>query len=258
MPSPRVIAVKPNPIVLLIDDDKANRRLLRMVLKSRHYRLIETANGALGLAASAAYQPDVVILELALPDMRGLTVLKRLRQSGQVPVLVLSDCHREEDTVAALDAGASDFLAKPFSEAELLARLRVLQRCFPGQPEDPVVLEGGLKVDLTRHLVTLSGSKIDLTATEEAVCHALAAYAGKVVPSRHLLRSVWGANRNNQTHCLRVNISSLRKKLESTRGRVAIETADGLGYRLWLRSGDRVHEEDMFPHETTELQIGES
>ena len=249
--------MKPNPIALLIDNDKANRRLLRMLLESQHYRLFETENGRLGLAAAGVCQPDVIILELALPDMGGMTVLKRLRQSGQTPVLVLSVCNREADTVAALDGGANDYMTKPFSEAELLARLRVLRRCIPSEFEEPVLIEGDLKVDLIKHLVVLSGRRIDLTPTEEALFHALVAYAGKVVTGKHLLRLVWGAEGENQGQYLRVFISNLRKKLEGTHGRVVIETTGSLGYRLLLRSGGRIDGDVEFPSETIELQNGE-
>jgi two-component system, OmpR family, KDP operon response regulator KdpE len=229
--------VKPNPSALVIDDDKAGRRLLRTLLRSQHYRIFESRDGQLGLAAARARQPDVIILELALPDMSGLAVLKRLRQSAQTPVLVLSARNREADAVTALDAGANDYMTKPFSEAELLARLRVLRRCISSEVDEPVLVEGDLKVDLTKHLVTLNGLKLDLTPTEEALFHALAQFAGKVVTGKCLLRSVWGAEGESQGHGLRVFISNLRKKLEGTQGRIAIETAGGFGYRLWLRSG---------------------
>ena len=231
------LAVKPNPIALLIDDDKASRRLLRALLASQHYRLFESENGQLGLAAARTCNPDVIILELTLPGMSGLTVLKRLRQSCPAPVLVLSVGDREADAVAALDAGANDHMAKPFSEVELLARLRVLRRCIPSEFDQPVLVEGDLKVDLTRHLVTISGHKIDFTPTEEALFHALLRYAGNVVTGKCLLRSVWGAEGDGQGQCLRVFISNLRKKLEGTGGRVAIETMGSLGYRLLVRTG---------------------
>jgi two-component system KDP operon response regulator KdpE len=250
--------MKPNPIALVIDPDKAARRWLRTLLESQHYRLFESETGQRGLAKARVCQPDVIILELYVPDMSGMTVLKRLRLSAKTPVLVLSTLNREVDIVAALDGGANDYMIKPFSEAELLSRLRVLRRCIPSEFENPVLVEGDLELDVTRHLFTLSGRKIDLTPTEGALLHALAAYAGMVVSCQWLLRSVWGAEGQNHWQYLRVFISSLRKKLEWTQGRIAIETLDRLGYRLWLRSGDRVHDEDMFPHVTTELQNGES
>jgi two-component system KDP operon response regulator KdpE len=245
--------VKPNPIVLVIDDDKANRRLLRILLESQSYRLFETENGQLGLDAVGARHPDVIILELVLPDMGGLTVLKRLRRSAQTPVLVLSDSNREADTVAALDGGANDYMTKPFSGAELLARLRVIRRCLPGNVEEPVLIEGGLKVDLTKHLVTLNGSKIDLTPTEEALLQALVANVGKIVSIKHLLCSVWGAEGKNQAQYLRVYISHLRKKLEVTRSGVVIKTKGILGYRLMLHSGGRFDTNVEFAREGMEL-----
>jgi two-component system KDP operon response regulator KdpE len=246
--------VKPNPIVLLIDDDKASRRMLRILLVSQHYQLHETGNGKLGLAAAGTCRPDLIILELALPDMDGLTVLKRLRRSRRTPVLVVSARNCESDTVAALDGGADDYVIKPFSETELLARLRVLRRCIAGEFEEPILIEGDLKMDLTSHLVTLSGRKIKLTHTEEALLHVLVAYAGKVVSPKHLLRSVWGTEGEHQARCLSVFMSMLRRKLEVTRGRVAIETVENLGYRLLLDGGDGIHRDIDFASGTIESQ----
>jgi two-component system KDP operon response regulator KdpE len=219
-----------------------------MVLESQQYRLFETESGQLGLAAAGACRPDVIILEWALPDMGGLAVLRRLRHSSQTPVLVLSVHNREADTVAALDGGANEYMTKPFSEAELLARLRVLRRCIPWEIDEPLLIEGDLKVDVTKHLVTLSGRKIGFTPTEEALLHALVAYAGKVVTGKHLLRSVWGVEGEHQGHYLRVFISNLRRKLEVTRGSAVIETTGNLGYRLLLRSGSRIQRDVEFAH----------
>ncbi len=227
--------MKPNPIALVIDGEKANRRLLRTILEPQHYRLVETEKGQVGLLAAGVCHADVIILDLELPDMPGLTVLRLLRRFERTPVLVLSALNREEETVAALDGGANDFMGKPFNQAELLARLRVLRRCHPGEFDEPVLVAGDFRVDLTRHLVTLGGRKIDLTLTEEALLHALAAYAGMVVTSEFLLRSVWGAEGENHGQYLRVFISSLRKKLEWTRGEITVETAESFGYRLRLQ-----------------------
>jgi two-component system KDP operon response regulator KdpE len=239
-------AVKPSPIALLIDDDKANRRLLRVMLESRDYRVVEAKNGRFGLTAARACQPDVIILELSLPGIGGLCVLKRLRLSSQTPVLVLSANVAEADIVTALDEGANDYMTKPFNEAELLARLRVLRRCIRSELDEPTLIEGDLKVDLTKHLVTLSGCKIDLTRTEEALFHMLVAYAGKVVSGNYLLRSVWGAEGEHQGACLRVFISNLRRKLEWTRGRIVIENAGSLGYRLFVRGAGHFTESLSF------------
>jgi two-component system KDP operon response regulator KdpE len=231
--------------------------MLRMLLGPHHYRLFAAKNGKFGLAAAEACQPDVIILELALPDMAGLTVLKQLRKSSQTPVLVLSVCDHEADAVAALDEGANDYMTKPFSETELLARLRVLRRCIPGELDEPTLVEGDLKVDLTNHLVTLSSRKIDLTPIEEALLHALVTYAGKVVTGKYLLRSVWGAEGENQIQYLRVFMSHLRKKLDGARGIIVIETTGSLGYRLLLRGGGPLRRGIEFPHETMELQNAE-
>ena len=248
--------MKPNPIALLIDNDKASRRLLRTILESQRYRLFESEDGTLGLAAADLCQPDVIILELALPDIPGLSVLKRLRKSARAPVMVLSVCDREVDVVAALDGGANDFMTKPFSEPELLARLRVLRRSLGTEPESPVMTEGDLRVDLSRHLVSLSGRRIDLTPTEAALFHALLCYAGKVVSGRYLLHSVWGAEGANHGLYLRVFISQLRKKLEVTQRRVIIETAGGLGYRLLLSRPAPACGDIDFANEAIEFRKG--
>jgi two-component system KDP operon response regulator KdpE len=246
--------VKPNPIALLIEGDKETRRLLRTVLGSNHYRLIETKNGQLGLAAAEACRADVIILGLTLPDMDGLTVLKLLRRACQAPMLALSVSNREGDVVAALDGGANDYMTKPFSEPELLSRLRVLRRCIPGELDEPLLIEGDLRIDLTKHLVTLRHRKIDLTPTEEALLHALVTYAGKVVTGRYLLRSVWGAEGESQLNYLRVFMSHLRKKLDGTGGRIVIETTGSHGYRLLWRGGGAGRGDIAFPHETMELE----
>jgi two-component system KDP operon response regulator KdpE len=246
--------VKPNPIALLIDDDKATRRMLRLLLASHHYRFFEATSGKLGLVTSKACQPDVIILELALPDIAGLKVLKQLRQSSQTPVLVLSVCNTETDAVAALDEGANDFMAKPFGETELLARLRVLRRCIPGELDESMLISGDLTIDLTNHLVTLNSRRIDLSPTEEALLHALATYAGKVVTGKYLLRSVWGVEGADHLQYLRVFMFHLRKKLDGTEESIVIETVGSLGYRLLLRDGGSVREESEYSPETMELQ----
>ena len=246
-------AVKPNPIALLIDDDKANRRLLRTLLESQHYRLFETQNGQSGLSEVVTCQPDVIILDWALPDMGGLKVLEQLRQSAQTPVLVLSVSHREEDAVAALNGGANDYMTKPFGGSELLARLRVLRRCISSESNEPVLMEEGLTVNMVDHEVVLSGRKIDLTPTEEALLHTLVTYVGRVVTCRHLLRSVWGVGGENQGPSLRVFISTLRKKLEDARGTVAIETTGSLGYRLALQNRSQYYGQPVEHHEGSVL-----
>ncbi len=224
--------MKPNPIVLVIDDEAAIRRLLRAALEPQNYQVCEAETGQLGLQEAVGRRPDVVILDLGLPDMDGLTVLKRLREWSQTPVLVLSVRDREGDKVAALDNGADDYLTKPFGTAELLARLRVIQRRMPGGPDEPVHVIGDLQVDLAAHIVKVKDHEVSLTATEYALLRALVQHAGKVVTHKQLLRSVWGPKAEEQSQYLRVYITHLRKKLETATTGKLIKTETGIGYRL--------------------------
>ena len=224
--------MKPNPIVLVIDDEAAIRRLLRAALEPQNYQVCEAETGQLGLQEAVGRRPDVVILDLGLPDMDGLTVLKRLREWSQTPVLVLTVRDREADKVAALDSGADDYLTKPFCTAELLARLRAVQRRAAEAREEPVFVSGSLTVDLAARTVTASKQEVHLTATEYALLHELVRHAGKVVTHRQLLRAVWGPNAESQSQYLRVYITHLRKKLETDPEQKFIRTEPGIGYRL--------------------------
>jgi two-component system KDP operon response regulator KdpE len=224
--------MKPNPIVLVIDDEAAIRRLLRAALEPQSYQVCEAETGQLGLQEAVGRRPDVVILDLGLPDMDGLTVLKRLREWSQTPVLVLTVRDREADKVAALDSGADDYLTKPFGTAELLARLRAVQRRAPEAREEPVFVSGSLTVDLAARTVTVNKQEVHLTATEYALLHELVRHAGKVVTHKQLLRAVWGPNAESQSQYLRVYITHLRKKLETDPKQKFIRTEPGIGYRL--------------------------
>ena len=218
--------------VLVIDDEPPIRRLLRLTLEPQGYRVFEADNGQLGLQEAAARRPDVIVLDLGLPDMDGLTVLKRLREWSQTPVLVLSVRDREADKVAALDNGADDYLTKPFGTAELLARMRAVQRRTPEAQEEPVFVSGDLTVDLATRMVTVKKKEVHLTATEYALLRELVRHAGKVVMHAQLLRAVWGPNSENQSQYLRVYITHLRKKLETSTSGKLIQTEPGIGYRL--------------------------
>ena len=226
--------MKPNPIALLIDADRAIRRLLRVVLEPNHYKVYEAEDGHAGMKEAVARRPDVIILDLSLPGIDGLTLLKRLREWNRVPVLILSDQNDEENKVAALDSGANDYMTKPFGFAELLARLRVLQRSIPGEPDGPMFIHGDLRVDIMSHQVTLRGQRVDLTPTEEAVFYLLVRHAGKLVACNHLIRCVWGSNLENKIHELYVYIRSLRQKLKGTGSESLIQTEGSAGYRLLL------------------------
>ncbi len=221
-----------NPIVLVIDDEPPIRRLLRLTLEPQGYRVCEAETGQLGLQEAAAHRPDLIILDLGLPDMDGLTVLKRLREWSQTPVLVLSVREDEADKVAALDNGADDYLTKPFGTAELLARLRAIQRRAPDAADEPVRIIGDLVVNLSEHEVGVKGNSVTLTATEYALLRELACNAGKIITHRQLLRAVWGPKAEEQSQYLRVYITHLRKKLEAAGWNGRIKNEPGVGYRV--------------------------
>jgi len=221
------------PQALIIDDELQIRRLLRVCLEGNGYRVDEAASGQEGLNAAAQHPPDIVILDLGLPDMDGATVLKRLREWSRVPVVVLSVRDREEDKIAALDSGADDFITKPFSTGELLARLRVAQRHVVPASESPVFRTGDLEVDLTARIVRLKGREVKLTATEYSLLRLFVKDPGKVLTHRHILQQVWGPNYVEHTHYLRVYIAHLREKLEADPSKPRlIVTESGVGYRL--------------------------
>lgn len=215
-------------IALIIDDEIQIRRLLRLALESRGYTVREAESGRLGLQAAAVHRPDVVLLDLGLPDMDGLEVLAALREWNPVPVLVLSVRDQEHTKVAALEGGADDYVTKPFGTAELLARLAALQRRHPNT-ESPTITAGPLTIHLDRHEVFLAGEPLKLTPTEFAFLRALARHAGRIVTQSHLLNEVWGPQGAGQTHYLRVYANHLRKKLGD---RVILRNEAGIGYRL--------------------------
>ena len=221
---------------LIVDDEKQIRKFLRIVLEEDHYRVLESENGKQALADVALRRPDVVVLDLGLPDIEGIAVLKRLREWSQVPVLILSVCDGPEDKVAALDAGADDYVTKPFEALELLARLRAIQR-RSHSADEPFFRAGHLSIDFTSHAVTLKGDEVKLTPTEYALLKILAQHAGKIVSHKQLLREVWGPNAEEQSQYLRVYMTHLRKKIDSSeRGEKLLRTESGIGYRLVIPS----------------------
>jgi two-component system KDP operon response regulator KdpE len=221
------------PAVLVIDDEIQMRRLLRVTLEGNGYRVFEAANGQEGLVEAAQRRPDIVVLDLGLPDMDGQTVLQRLREWTEAPVLVLSVREGEEDKVDALDHGADDYMNKPFSTAELLARLRAARRRSQPVADNVVFHSGHLQVDLSSRLVTVKGKEIKLTPTEYSLLRLLVRNAGKVVTHRQILKEVWGPNYGEQTHYLRVYMAHLREKLENDASRPELLlTEPGVGYRL--------------------------
>jgi two-component system, OmpR family, KDP operon response regulator KdpE len=225
----------PDPVVVLIEDEPQIRRFLRATLTNHGYRLFEVATGTDALVEVAQRQPDVVILDLGLPDMDGLEVIRRLREWSAVPIIVLSARGQERDKVGALDAGADDYVSKPFSAGELLARVRVALRHAAGAAhEDSAAFEvGELQVDLLRRHVSVAGAEVKLTPIEYKLLTTLVRHAGKVVTHQQLLRDVWGPSHEDQSHYVRVYMAHLRHKLETEPARPRyLLTEPGVGYRL--------------------------
>ncbi len=227
--------MKPNRIALIIDDEKQIRRLLRLALEGADYQVFEAENGRAGLEEVAYRRPNIVLLDLGLPDMEGARVLRHLREWSDVPVLILSVRDEADEKVSALDAGADDYVTKPFDTAELLARIRVAQRRSLTETGEPVFKSGPLCVDFAARQVKLNGTEIKLTPTEYSLLRVLVQNAGKVVTHRQLLRTVWGEKAESQAQYLRVYVTHLRKKLETDADAPSlIKTEVGIGYRLSL------------------------
>lgn len=226
-------SARPKNIALVIDDEPQIRRLLRVTLEANGWETIDAVTGGEGIVKAAQCRPDVILLDLGLSDMDGLEVLKRIREWTPVPVVILSVRDREHDKIAALDAGADDFVTKPFGSGELLARLRTALRRSRPQSGAAIFRAGKIEVDLAGRIVRKNGAEVKLTPTEYALLRLLAVHAGKVLTHRHLLTEVWGPNAAEQTHYLRVHIAHLREKLEENAGRPEIiATESGVGYRL--------------------------
>jgi two-component system, OmpR family, KDP operon response regulator KdpE len=221
------------PRILVVDDERAIRRFLRASLTAHGYQVFEAATAQAGLEAAASVRPDLVILDLGLPDLEGIDVTRQIREWSKVPIVILSVRGQDEDKIAALDAGADDYLTKPFSNGELLARIRVAIRHAAQPADEPIITTGDLVVDVAHRAVTLAGREVSLTPIEYTLLKTLALNAGRVLLHRHLLREVWGVGYDQDTNLLRVNISKLRHKIESDPARPQyITTEPGVGYRL--------------------------
>jgi two-component system KDP operon response regulator KdpE len=224
------------PVILLVEDEAAIRRFLRTVLEGQGFRVLEAGMGSQALALAAARRPDIVLLDLGLPDMEGLQVLQRLREWTDVPVLILSARGQDDDKVQGLDAGADDYLTKPFSVIELSARLRVALRHAARRKqggEPPVFQVGGLRVDLLSRHVWIDGQEIHLTPIQYKLLTVLIRHAGQVVTQKQLLREVWGANAEGESAYVRIYVHQLRRKLEADPVRPRyLQTEPGAGYRL--------------------------
>jgi two-component system KDP operon response regulator KdpE len=221
------------PVALVIDDEVQIRRLLRVALESENYQVDEAETGQQGLVEIANRKPAIILLDLGLPDMEGLEVLKRLREWSEAPVLVLSVRDDEAGKVAALDAGAEDYVTKPFSTPELLARLRAAQRKTRPEEEVSIFIHGDLIVDLTARVVTRGGRELKLTATEYALLRLFVRHQGRVLTHRYILREIWGPKSEEHRQYLRVYVTHLRQKIETDPTHPAlIKTEPGIGYRF--------------------------
>jgi two-component system KDP operon response regulator KdpE len=222
--------------IIVVDDEKQIRRMLKAALEGYGYDIAEAGSGREGLSQTSIFHPDVVILDLGLPDMDGIEVIEHLREWTQVPIIVLSVREHEDDKIKALDAGADDYVTKPFSMGELLARLRAALRRINRSEDEPVLAFGELSIDLAHRSVTIKGEEVKLTPTEYEVLKYLAQKAGRVVTHRQLLLAVWGSNYQEQSQYLRVYIGQLRRKIEADSSQPAyIVTEPGVGYRLVTR-----------------------
>jgi two-component system KDP operon response regulator KdpE len=220
--------------VLIIEDEVQMRRFLRASLSGNGYQVYESETGADGLAQAASRNPDLVLLDLGLPDQDGLVVTERLREWAKMPIIVLSARGKEEDKIKALDAGADDYLTKPFGIGELLARIRVaLRHSARSESGESQFAMGDVKVDLARRQVTKANEEVHLTPIEYKLLATLIKYEGRVITHRQLLREVWGLNSSEQTQYLRVYMAQLRHKLEANPSRPQFLTTEpGVGYRL--------------------------
>jgi two-component system, OmpR family, KDP operon response regulator KdpE len=221
------------PVALIIDDEVQIRRLLRVVLEGENYQVHEAETGQQGLREIAGRRPAIILLDLGLPDLDGLEVLKRLREWCETPVLVLSVRDDEQGKVAALDAGAEDYVTKPFSTPELLARLRAAQRKTRPEEEISVFKNGDLIVDLAARIVTRGGREIKLSATEYALLRLFVRHPGRVLTHRYILREIWGLKSEEHRQYLRVYVTHLRQKIEPDPTNPSwIRTEQGIGYRF--------------------------
>jgi two-component system, OmpR family, KDP operon response regulator KdpE len=221
------------PVALIIDDETQIRRLLRLVLEGENYQVYEAETGQQGLLEIATRKPDVILLDLGLSDLEGLQVLKRLREWSEAPVVVLTVRDDVQEKVAALDTGADDYITKPFSTPELLARLRAAQRKTRPEEEASVFQNGELVIDLAARLVTRAGREVKLSATEYALLRLFVKHPGRVLTHRYILREIWGPKSEEHRQYLRVYVTHLRQKIEPDPAEPSlIQTQPGIGYRF--------------------------
>lgn len=222
-----------NLVVLVADDERAVRRFLKTALETHHYKVYEAVTGEEALQKVIHKRPDLIILDLGLPDMTGIEVTESLREWSDIPILILTVQEKEQTKIAALDAGADDYLTKPFGVGELMARLRAMIRRVYETTDEPIFRSGQLCLDMAKRIVTRDGEQISLTPTEYDLLKTLAQESDKVLTHHQIIQAVWGDAYLAEPHLLRVNISNLRKKIEQDPSRPKlIITEPGVGYRL--------------------------
>jgi two-component system KDP operon response regulator KdpE len=226
--------------ILIIDDEPQIRKLLKVTLQVHNFEINESSSGEDGVYQASIVHPDLIVLDLGLPDISGMEVLRRIREWSPIPIIVLTAKDREEDKITALDSGADDYVTKPFSMGELVARIRVALRHVAKSANEPILQFGNLVIDLAQRLVELDGNRVKLTPTEYELLKILASNAGKVITQRQLLQQVWGGHHyESDSHYLRIYIGHLRKKLEEDPTRPKfIETEPGIGYRFLISNLD--------------------
>lgn len=223
------------PLILVVEDDATVRNLITTTLKSNQYRYISACNGAAALLDASTKQPDIVLLDLGLPDMDGVEIIRRIRTWSQMPIIIISARSEDEDKITALDAGADDYLTKPFSVAELLARLRVTQRRLAaqdGKNSESIFHNGSLTIDFGANCAFINEVQLKLTPTEYKLLCLLAKDVGKVLTHTHLTTKIWGSSWENDMASLRVHMATLRKKLDKHTDKPYIQTHIGVGYRM--------------------------
>jgi two-component system, OmpR family, KDP operon response regulator KdpE len=219
--------------ILVIDDEVQIRRLLEITLSSNGFQISEAATGNDGIIAAATHHPSLIILDLGLPDTDGVTILKKLREWYQKPIIILSVRNSEDDIITALDNGANDYLTKPFRTGELLARIRVALRKSLDDHDNPNLIFGALAIDLANHIARKNGEILKLTSTEFSLLALLAKNSGRVLTHQTILKEIWGFGYIGQTQYLRVFVAQIRKKIEDDPGKPALLlTESGIGYRF--------------------------
>lgn len=229
-----------SPKILLIEDESTIRRFLKVSLESNSFEVLEAVNGKEGMSMAGSHRPDVILLDIGLPDIDGFDIIKKLREWSSTPIIVLTVHDREEEKVLALDLGADDYLTKPFGVPELLARIRVvLRRSSAEDGKDPIFRSGHFEMDRSAHVVKVSGKEVHLTSTEYDLLAVLVKHAGKVVTHRMLLKDVWGPNSVEHIQYLRVYMGQIRKKLKTFNEDIElISTEPGVGYRFLVGASD--------------------